>query len=253
MKKTIKTIICIVVFSISISAGLNTKAVISLDLNPSTPAIDTILITTKDSAAFSAAIRIDSIVNLKGYSIKFNIDTTKMRFSSFVLSDISNTNILGSNPVSFEDNTEASIEIVAASSSPVTASGGYLGTISFKSLIKAGQSIVVSISSAEITDKNNSLDLVSSLKGVTFKVEPVTKALTLKQYTNSNVSCRYADGKLWIGNTGKVNLLDMKGRIIKQFSMENPGYYNSGKLQTGKYIVTVNNNIRKNNFIITVH
>jgi hypothetical protein len=196
MKKPIITIICIAVFSISISAGLNPKAVISLDLNPSTTAIDTILTTAKDSAAFTVAIRIDSIANLKGYSIKFNIDTIKMRFSDFALSDISNTNILGSSPINFTDNTEVSIEIVAASSSPVTASGGYLGTISFKSLIKAGQSIVVSISSAEIIDKNNSLDLVSNLKGVTFKVEPVTKTLTLKQYTNSNISCRYADGKL---------------------------------------------------------
>jgi len=253
MKNIFKTIICIAVFSISVNAGLNPNAVISLDLDPSTIAIDTILTTTTDSAAFSAAVRIDNIVNLKGYSIKFNIDNTKLQFSSFVLTDAYNTNILGSGPMSFTDDTETSVEIVTAISSSVTAAGGYLGTISFKSCIKAGQSIAIAISSAEITDNNNSLDQVSTLKGAAFKIEPVTHSLALRQYSNSNLSCSYADGKLWMGTAGKVNLLDMKGRTLKQFTITNSGYYNLTSLQSGKYLIKINNNISKQNYLITVH
>jgi hypothetical protein len=189
MKQFSKFIICIIVFTINvIGAGLNPNAVISLDLDPSTSAVDTNFVANTDSAIFSIALRIDQIVSLKGYSVKFNIDTNKLKFEKFVLNDNYNSNILGLNPMNFNDDSDTSIEVVVSSGTPVTAANGYLGTISFKSRIKTGQSITLKTSYAEITDATNALDQVNNLNSCNYKVEPLTHKLTLVSGLNGVIS-----------------------------------------------------------------
>jgi len=156
-------------FALKVIAGQNQDAIISLDLDPSTQAIDSVLVVRADSAQFGVAIRINQIVNIKGYSVRLTVDTSKYTYVNYFLSDTYNSNILGT-PMGFPIDNKTSIELSAAAASAVTVTSGYLGTILLKSKLSAIDSFGISISYAEITDQANSLDLITTFKGCKYRV-----------------------------------------------------------------------------------
>jgi hypothetical protein len=210
--KNKKTLILVVFLVHFLSAGQNTNAVINLDLDPSTASIDSAYTAYSDSSTFTVALRISQIVTLKGYDVKITIDTSLFSFIQYQLNDSYNTNLLGPNPMSFTENLSDGVEVVA-SGAAVSASSGYLGTVTFKSKIHFGQSIKLSLSYAEITDANMAIDRLNNLRGGTYQVN-------LPKYTLTLVAAEHGTITSPAGSTISVT----KDSVLQIQAVANSGY-----------------------------
>ncbi len=252
--KLIKIAILACAISASLMAGANSGARIRLDLDPSTSDVDTILTVANDSSLFTVALRIDQIVSIKGFAVRIAVDTSKFVYNSYVLTDGVNTNILGPSPMSFADNLPGSIEIVASSSSPATVSEGYLGTVTFRSRIKKGEQVELSIDYAEITDAANGLDVVSELKNCTYKVDVLSGAVRQMYTFNVAPVIDKSNGLVRISlpeGNNKIRVMDLKGRSVKSFTAP-AGICNMVGLVSGSYVVRISGTSYSSNYNLTI-
>jgi len=178
--------------------GQNQNATLSIDMNPSTKETDSSFITHMEGDAFSFSIHVDSITNVKGYTVEVNIDTNLFSFLSFELNDSVNSSIFDDSPMSFSNLTPQTVEIVVASIKPVSLRNACLAILTFQSKATYGDSAEISVNNAELIDALSNLDSVQCINSGYYRVikPELTSINKFEPESRLKISTKYENHKL---------------------------------------------------------
>jgi len=183
-----------------IFAGVNDKAVFRIDMIPSTVAVDSMVIDTQLNRNFEVAVWVDSVKDLKSFSVRLKIVGDKYTYVSCSKDGHSRKNILDGG-MFFDDNQSDKIEFIGSlQDSASSKTSGLLGMFVFTSKLNWNESVAIEFFDATLYALNGDEDAFTSpsahLISGTYKVEQQTNVVcnNTPQSRNDRFFARHDNG-----------------------------------------------------------
>lgn len=177
----------------SIIAGVNEKAVFYMDMVPTTVEVESTYVDTLLNQNFEVAVWVDSVVDLKSFSIRLKIVSDKYTYFNCSEDGHGIKNILDGG-IFFNDDQGDKIELVGSlQDSASSQTSGLLGFFTFTSKLTWGESIAIEFFDAKLIALNTDEDaftspLPSMIAGI-YKIKQLPQCtITVIQTPNGTIT-----------------------------------------------------------------
>ena len=157
-----KVCLCLVFIITGIFAGVNENAVFYVDMISTTMEVESTYVDTLLNQNFEVAVWIDSVVDLKSFSVRLKVDSSKYTYVSCSEDGHGRKNILDGG-IFFNDNQGDKIELVGSlQDSASSQTSGLLGFFTFTSKLVWGESVSIEFFDASLIALNSDEDAFTS-------------------------------------------------------------------------------------------
>ena len=190
----LKRICLYLIFAItSIIAGVNEKAVFHIDMIPTTVEVESTYVDTLLNQNFEVAVWVDSVVDLKSFSVRLKIVSDKYTYFDCSEDGHGRKNILDGG-IFFSDDQGDKIELVGSlqdSASPATS--GLIGFFTFTSKLTWGESVSIEFFDATLVALNSDEDVfispLPSMVSGTYSIKQLPQCtITVIQTPNGTIT-----------------------------------------------------------------
>ena len=188
-----KACLYLVLVTTVIFAGVNEKAVFYMDMIPTTAEVESTYVDTLLNQNFEVAVWVDSVVDLKSFSVRLKVDSNKYTYVSCSEDGHGLKNILDGG-MFFNDNQGDKIELVGSlQDSASSQTSGLLGFFTFTSKVTWGESVAIEFFDASLvalnTDEDVFISPLPSLHAGTYSIKPLPQCtITVIQTPNGTIT-----------------------------------------------------------------
>lgn len=221
MKNLIFCIFCVASF---VMAGKNSSAKLYIDADIGTPLIDSLRLCEKDST-FTVGIKITDVVELYGFQVYMQYDTSKVKLVSVTKGNAIDSNFLETSgrqlifngKKSLTDSTQILIagSLFGDDKSQCSIGAGVLALVTFR--MKLADTSKLTLQKSMLLDFDENVD--STLQKFSAQVIPGQSKVIFKRSVASNLkNVNMINGKVHIllpdVSRSEITLVDVKGRVV---------------------------------------